>query len=105
MNSVCFANMWEQIEALENRVKVQGVHIQQVKLEMDEGGMGDHSDLPNDQKILQQRRLQKQNQPWEKLDKVIMEIMQMMLKSAQTTSKERLSRREEAAVAAMQKQQ
>jgi hypothetical protein len=34
------------------------VHIQQVKLEMDEGGMGDHGDLPMCQKFLQLRRLQ-----------------------------------------------
>jgi hypothetical protein len=26
-------------------VKVQSMHIQQVKLETDEGGMGDHDDL------------------------------------------------------------
>jgi hypothetical protein len=43
---ICFADLWRQIEALEKRVKVQGVHIQQVKLEADEESMGDHSDLP-----------------------------------------------------------
>jgi hypothetical protein len=57
-DSICFADLWEQIEALEERVKVQGVHIQQVKLEMGEGGMGDHGDLLMCQKILQLRRLQ-----------------------------------------------
>jgi hypothetical protein len=40
-------------------VKVQGMHIQQVKLEIDEGGMGDHGDLLMCQKFLQLRRLQK----------------------------------------------
>jgi hypothetical protein len=57
-DNICFADLWEQIEALEERIKVQGVHIQQVKLEMDEEGMGDHSNLPDDQKFLQLRRLQ-----------------------------------------------
>jgi lipase chaperone LimK len=59
------------IEALEERVKVQGMHIQQVKLEMMKEGMGDHDDLPNGQKFLQLRRLQQQNQPLEQLDEVI----------------------------------
>jgi hypothetical protein len=104
-DNICFADLWEQIEALEERVKVQGMHIQQVKLETDEGGMGDHSDLPNGQKFLQLRRLQEQDQPWEQLDKVIMEIMQLMLKSAQTASKEKLGRRKEAAAAAAQRKQ
>jgi hypothetical protein len=50
-DNICFADLWEQIEALEERVKVQSVHIQQVKLETDEGGMGDHDDLLMCQKI------------------------------------------------------
>ena len=50
--SICFADLWDQIEALEERIKVQGMHIQQVKLEMDEGGVGDCDDLPNGQKFL-----------------------------------------------------
>jgi hypothetical protein len=50
-DNICFADLYEQIEALERRVKVQGMHIQQVKLEADEEGMGDHSDLPMCQKI------------------------------------------------------
>jgi hypothetical protein len=33
-DNICFADLWEQIEALEERVKVQSVHIQQVKLEL-----------------------------------------------------------------------
>jgi hypothetical protein len=86
--------MWEQIEALEERVKVQGVHIQQVNLEMDEGGMGDHGDLLMCQKFLQLRRLHELNQPLEQLDKVIEEIMELMLRSTDTASKEKLSRRE-----------
>jgi hypothetical protein len=40
------------------------MHIQQVKLETDEEGVGDHDDLPNGKKNLQLGRLQKQNQPW-----------------------------------------
>jgi hypothetical protein len=78
------------------------MHIQQVKLEMDEEGVGDHDDLPNGQKFLQLRRLQKQNQPLEQLDEVIMEIMELMLKSAYTARRERLGR-EEATAATQQK--
>jgi hypothetical protein len=51
-------------------------------------------------KILQLRRLQKQSQPWEQLDAVIEEIMELMIRSAETASKERLSRRRAAAAAA-----
>jgi hypothetical protein len=60
---ICFADLWEQIEAPEERVRVQGMHIQQVNLEMDEGGMGDHGDLLMCKQILQLRRLQEQGQP------------------------------------------
>jgi hypothetical protein len=101
-DSICFANLWDQIEALEERVKVQGGHIQQMKLEIDEG-MGDHDDLPNGQNFLQMRRLQQKNQPLEQLDQVIMEIMELMLKSADTTSEEQLDRRR--AIAAAQRKQ
>jgi hypothetical protein len=45
-DNICFADLWDQIEALEERVKVQGMHIQQVKLETDEEGMGDHMIFP-----------------------------------------------------------
>jgi hypothetical protein len=45
---------------MERRVKVQGMHIQQVKLEADEEGVGDHSDLPMCRKFLQLRRLHEQ---------------------------------------------
>jgi hypothetical protein len=59
-DNICFVDLYEKIEALERRVKVQGVHIQQVKLEADEEeSMGDHDDLPNCRKFLQLRRLQK----------------------------------------------
>jgi hypothetical protein len=61
VDKICFADLWEQIESLEERVKVQSMHIQQVKLEMDEEGMGDHGDLPMSRKFLQLRRLQKQS--------------------------------------------
>jgi hypothetical protein len=79
---------------------VQGVHIQQVKLETDEEGMGDPEDLLMCQKFLQLRRLHEQSQPWEQLDEVIEEIRRLMLGSAETSSKERLGRREAAAAAA-----
>jgi hypothetical protein len=81
-------------------VKVQGMHIQQVKLEADEEGMGDHSDLPMCRKFLQLRRLHEQGQPLEQLDEVIDMIRELMIRSAETVSKERLSRRKEAAAAA-----
>jgi hypothetical protein len=96
VDNICFADLWEQIEALEERVRVQGRHIQQVRLEIGKKeGMGDHDDLPNGQKFLQLRRLQKQDQPWEQLDEVIEEIMELMLNSADTASRERLSRRKQ----------
>jgi hypothetical protein len=78
-DNICFADLWEQIEALEERVKVQGVHIQQVKLETEEGGMGDHDDLLMCPKFLQLRRLHEHNQPLEQLDEVINEIMELMI--------------------------
>jgi hypothetical protein len=43
---ISFTGLYEKIEALERRVKVQGMHIQQVNLEVDEEGMRDHDDLP-----------------------------------------------------------
>jgi hypothetical protein len=64
-DNISFVDLYEQIEDLERRVKVQGMHIQQVKLETDEEGMGDHSDLPMCQKFLQLRRLHERSQPLE----------------------------------------
>jgi hypothetical protein len=73
---------------------VQGIHIQQAKLEAVKGeGMGDHGDLPICRKFLQLRRLHGDSQPREKLDKVIEEIQEMMIRSSWTTSKEQLSRK------------
>jgi hypothetical protein len=95
-NNICFVYLWEQIKSLEERVKVEGMHIQQVKLETDEENMGDHDDLPNCRKFLQLGRLQKQDQPLEQLDAVIEEIRRLMLRSAETASEEQLSRRKEA---------
>jgi hypothetical protein len=77
-------------------VKVEGMHIQQVKLETDEENMGDHDDLPNCRKFLQLGRLQKQDQPLEPLDAVIKEINRLMIRSARTASEERLSKKKEA---------
>jgi hypothetical protein len=76
------------------------MHIQRVKLETDEEGMGDHGDLPMCKKKLQLGRLQKQSQPLEQLDRVIEEIRRLMLRSVRTASKEKLSRKEAVAVAA-----
>jgi hypothetical protein len=61
VDNICFVDLWEQIETLERRVKVQSMHIQQVKLEAKEEGMGDHDDLLMCQKNLQLRRLHKPN--------------------------------------------
>jgi hypothetical protein len=37
VDNMRFVDLWEQIETLERRVEVQKFHIQQVKLEVDEG--------------------------------------------------------------------
>jgi hypothetical protein len=85
---------------MEERVKVQSVHIQQVKLEADEQGMGDHDDLLMCQIFLQLRRLHEQSHPWEQLDEVIEEIIRLMLRSIENASEGRLSRREAVATVA-----
>jgi hypothetical protein len=100
-DSISLVDLYEQIEALERRVIVQSVHIQQTKLEAaDEAGMGDHCDLPNRRKILQLERLHEQGQRLEQLDEVIEVIRELMVRSAETVSEEKLSRRKEAAAAA-----
>jgi len=80
-------------------VNVQSMHIEQVKLETKEEGMGDHDDLLMCRRFLQLRRLYEQSQPLEKLDEVIEEIMELMIQSTETSSEERLSRREETTTA------
>jgi hypothetical protein len=102
-DNICFVDLWEQIKAVEERVKVEGMHIQQVKLESDEENMGDHYDLPNCRKFLQLGRLQKQDQPLEPLDAVMKEISRLMIRSARSASEEGLSKKKEAAQ--QQKQQ
>ena len=62
--------------------------------------MGDHSNLPNCRKFLQLRRLHEQDQPLEELDEVIKEIMELMMRSVETVSEEKLGREEAAATAA-----
>jgi hypothetical protein len=99
-DNISLADLYEQIEALERRVKVQSMHIQQVKFVVDEEGMGDHSDLPICRKFLQLGRLHEQGQPLEQLDEVIDMIRELMIRSSETVSKERLSRRKEAAATA-----
>jgi hypothetical protein len=60
--------------------------------------MGDRVDLPTDkdgkEKEVQQRRLHKESQPLEQLDRVIEEIMKLMLRSAEAVSKGKLNRGE-----------
>jgi hypothetical protein len=104
-NNICFVDLWDQLEALEGRIKMQGLRIQQVKLEMDEEGMGDHDDLPNGQNFFQLRRLQELDQPREQLDELIEDINRMMLGSVQTTSKEKLGGEKAATEATQRKQQ
>jgi len=65
--------------------------------EDDKDSLGDHSNLPMCQIVLQLRRLQEQNQPLEQLDEVISEIRELMLKSTDTVIKERLNKQKEAA--------
>jgi hypothetical protein len=65
-DNMSFVDLCEQIEALERRVIVEGMHIQHMRLGIDEeDGMGDHCDLSICRKILQQRRLHEQSQPLE----------------------------------------
>jgi hypothetical protein len=66
--------------------------------------MGDHSDLPNCRKFLQLRRLHEQSQPLEQLDEVIEEIRELMIRSAETASEEKLSREVEEEEAAAKQQ-
>jgi hypothetical protein len=73
--------------------------------EDEERSMGDHGDLPDCRKFLQLRRLQQQDQPLEQLDQVIEDIRRLMVESTETTSEERLSRKEVAAVKKQQQQQ
>jgi hypothetical protein len=58
-----------------------------------ENHMGDRVDLPIDKEEVQPRRLHKENQPLEQLDKEIEEIRRMMLRSVQEAiNKEKLNR-------------
>jgi hypothetical protein len=68
----------------------------QVEATEEEDGMGDLVDLPLDKdEEVQRSRMQKDSQPWEKLDKVIEGIRRLMLKSAlEAVSEEELSRGE-----------
>jgi hypothetical protein len=61
--------------------------------EDEEESMGDHSDLPKCKNFLLSGRLHEQGQPLEQLDAVIEEIRRLMIRSARTTSKEKLSRK------------
>jgi hypothetical protein len=54
--------------------------------------MGDHDDLPICRKKMQLRRLHEQGQPLQQLDEVIEDIKRLMLRSAETVSKEKLGR-------------
>ena len=69
--------------------------------------MGDHSDLPNYRKFLQPRRLHEQSQPLEKLDEVIEMIRELMIRLAENSSEDKLSREVEevATTTTAQKQQ
>jgi hypothetical protein len=73
--------------------------------EDEKDGMGDHDDLPNGQNLLQLGRLQRQSQPQEQLDREIEDIRRLVLRSAQTTSEEKLGREKAAAAVVQRKQQ
>jgi hypothetical protein len=93
-DNMSFVDLCEQIESLERRVIVQGMHIQQMRLGTDEeDGMGDHCDLSICRKKMQLRRLHEQSQPLEQLDEVIEKIRRLMVESAETASKEKLGRK------------
>jgi hypothetical protein len=70
------------------------MHIQQVKLEADEEDAWEIMMIyPIAEKNLQLRRLHEQSQPLEQLDEVIEKIRELMIRSAETASKEKLSRK------------
>jgi hypothetical protein len=75
----------------------------------DEDNMGDQEDLLIDkygEEEVQHRRLHKKSQPLEQLDRVIEEIIKLMLRSAEeTVSKEKLSIRDLVIAAGKQQQQ
>jgi hypothetical protein len=157
-----FADLCEELEALERRVMVQSLHIQQAKLEAgsgtyqpgekleeagsmpggemaaaelpqeeaeqqfseetaelesaaewplsatkrDKDSRGDRADLPIEETEVQQRRLHKESQPLEQLDRVIEKIRRLMLRSAQeAVSRRKLNNKEPARAAGKKKQQ
>jgi hypothetical protein len=65
--------------------------------------MGGQVDLPTDKEEVQPRRMHKERQPLEQLDKVIEEIRKMMLRSVEVVNKGKLNRGEPA-IAAGKKQ-
>jgi hypothetical protein len=110
LNNLGLAREWAEFELSEKRMIEQQVSQEETvelksaaewKIEAtdedEEGSMGDHGDLPNGQNFLQLRRLH-EDQPLEQLDEVIIEIRELMLKSADTASREQLSRKKEATV-------
>jgi hypothetical protein len=72
---------------------------------IEEHGMGDHDDLPICRKEMKLRRLHEQNQPLEQLDEVIEKIRELMIRSTETASEEKLSREVEEEAAVQQQQQ
>jgi hypothetical protein len=60
----------------------------------EENDMRDHDDLLTDEEDLQSRRLHKENQPLEQLDRVIEEIRKMMLRSIEVFNKGELNKRD-----------
>jgi hypothetical protein len=58
--------------------------------------MGDQDNIPTGKEDLQLRRLHKNSQPLEQLDRVIEEIRRLMLRSAEEVNKGKLNRGEPA---------
>jgi hypothetical protein len=73
--------------------------------EEEEDSMGDLIDIPICRERMQPRRMHRESQPLEQMDKVIEEIRRLMSRSAaETASEEKLSRRKPAIAAGQQQQ-
>jgi hypothetical protein len=81
-------DLYEELEALGERIITQSRLIQQVRLEIDE-----------EEEMQQQSRLQERSQPMDQLDREIEEIRRLMLESVKRTvnNRWRMTRGEPAA--------
>jgi hypothetical protein len=63
----------------------------QVEATEEEDSLGDRDDLPICREEVQRSRLQKESQPWEKLDEIIEEIRRLMIRSIEAVNKGKLN--------------